>query len=255
MIERSRILSAVKRLALVATDVAARGIDVDDVTHVINFEVTNEPETYVHRIGRTGRAGRTGIALTFCDATEVGYLRAIQKEVGALVTVDDDHPFHDDDIKKLAARAPKRVGPKKRGEGGRGPRARAKQQRGKKNVGKSARAGRYNARGAVPKPNRAQDARGDKPRKSDKKQKSRQGGARFLEALADGAYADDKSATDKPLKKPRRASAHKKKPRWSQARKAAAKTKQEKADSKNGVRSGAGGWKRASTKKRIKRTA
>ena len=53
---------------LVATDIAARGIDVDGVTHVINFDLPNEPETYVHRIGRTGRAGATGVAISFCDA-------------------------------------------------------------------------------------------------------------------------------------------------------------------------------------------
>ena len=52
---------------LVATDIAARGIDIDELTHVINFELPNVPETYVHRIGRTGRAGNTGIAISFCD--------------------------------------------------------------------------------------------------------------------------------------------------------------------------------------------
>jgi ATP-dependent RNA helicase RhlE len=64
---------------LVATDIAARGIDVDDVTHVINFELPNEPESYVHRIGRTARAGAAGIALSFCDASERGYLRDIER--------------------------------------------------------------------------------------------------------------------------------------------------------------------------------
>jgi ATP-dependent RNA helicase RhlE len=64
---------------LVATDIAARGIDVDDVTHVINYELPNEPESYVHRIGRTARAGADGIALSFCDASERGYLRDIER--------------------------------------------------------------------------------------------------------------------------------------------------------------------------------
>src|SRR6185312_10133379 len=64
---------------LVATDIAARGIDIDDLTHVINFELPNVPETYVHRIGRTGRAGASGTALSFCDAEEKEYLRDIQK--------------------------------------------------------------------------------------------------------------------------------------------------------------------------------
>src|SRR5262249_5709567 len=64
---------------LVATDIAARGIDVDGVSHVINFELPNEPESYVHRIGRTARAGNSGIAISFCDATERPYLRDIEK--------------------------------------------------------------------------------------------------------------------------------------------------------------------------------
>lgn len=64
---------------LVATDVAARGIDIPDVTHVINFDLPNEAETYVHRIGRTGRAGRTGVALSFCAPDERAYLRAIER--------------------------------------------------------------------------------------------------------------------------------------------------------------------------------
>ncbi len=67
---------------LVATDIAARGIDVDQVTHVINFDLPEEPETYVHRIGRTARAGADGIAISFCDAGERGALRAIEKLTG-----------------------------------------------------------------------------------------------------------------------------------------------------------------------------
>ncbi len=63
---------------LVATDIAARGLDIDDVTHVVNYEIPNEPETYVHRIGRTARAGREGVAISFCDATENAYLRDIE---------------------------------------------------------------------------------------------------------------------------------------------------------------------------------
>ena len=64
---------------LVATDIAARGIDVDDISHVINFELPNEPESYVHRIGRTARAGASGVALSFCDAAERSYLRDIER--------------------------------------------------------------------------------------------------------------------------------------------------------------------------------
>jgi ATP-dependent RNA helicase RhlE len=79
---------------LVATDIAARGIDVDGITHVINFEIPNVPETYVHRIGRTARAGRDGVALTFCDASEKPLLRDIEKLTRKPLTAVHDHAFH-----------------------------------------------------------------------------------------------------------------------------------------------------------------
>ncbi|NEM97038.1 DEAD/DEAH box helicase [Pontibacter burrus] len=82
-----------KTRVLVATDIAARGIDVDDLNHVINFELPNEPETYVHRIGRTGRAGASGTALSFCDAEETSYLVSIQKLISKNVPVVDNHPY------------------------------------------------------------------------------------------------------------------------------------------------------------------
>jgi ATP-dependent RNA helicase RhlE len=78
---------------LVATDIAARWIDIDELTHVVNFELPNVPESYVHRIGRTGRAGASGIALAFCDAEEKEYLRDIQKLIGKQIPVIDDHPY------------------------------------------------------------------------------------------------------------------------------------------------------------------
>lgn len=78
---------------LVATDIAARGIDVDDLTHVFNFELPEVPETYVHRIGRTGRAGNTGIAFSFCDTEEKLLLRDIQKLIGKQIPVRVDHPY------------------------------------------------------------------------------------------------------------------------------------------------------------------
>ncbi|MBJ6118837.1 DEAD/DEAH box helicase [Pontibacter sp. BT310] len=78
---------------LVATDIAARGIDVDDLNHVINYELPNEPETYVHRIGRTGRAGASGTALSFCDGEETSYLVSIQKLIAKNVPVIDNHPY------------------------------------------------------------------------------------------------------------------------------------------------------------------
>ena len=82
-----------KTRVLVATDIAARGIDIDDLSHVINFELPDVPETYVHRIGRTGRAGNTGIAISFCDAEEREELRDIQKLIGKSVPVISGHPF------------------------------------------------------------------------------------------------------------------------------------------------------------------
>lgn len=84
--------------ALVATDIAARGIDVDGVTHVINFDLPNEPESYVHRIGRTARAGASGVAISFCDIEERGYLRDIEKTIRQSVPVCEDHSFHAQDI-------------------------------------------------------------------------------------------------------------------------------------------------------------
>jgi ATP-dependent RNA helicase RhlE len=78
---------------LVATDIAARGIDVDDLTHVINYEIPNIPETYVHRIGRTGRAGAKGIALSFCDKEEKPYLKDIHKLIAKNIPVVNDHPY------------------------------------------------------------------------------------------------------------------------------------------------------------------
>jgi ATP-dependent RNA helicase RhlE len=80
----------------VATDIAARGIDVDELTHVINYELPNIPETYVHRIGRTGRAGLSGVALSFCEQEEVPYLKDIQKLIGKKINVDRSHDYHID---------------------------------------------------------------------------------------------------------------------------------------------------------------
>ncbi|MBJ3775591.1 DEAD/DEAH box helicase [Acuticoccus mangrovi] len=78
---------------LVATDIAARGIDIDGVSHVFNFELPNVPEAYVHRIGRTARAGRSGVALSFCDPTERGLLRDIEKLIGRRLTSDGAVPL------------------------------------------------------------------------------------------------------------------------------------------------------------------
>jgi len=78
---------------LVATDIASRGIDVEQLSHVINYEIPNIPETYIHRIGRTGRAGVGGIALSFCDTEEREYLKDIYKLISKQIPIVDDHPF------------------------------------------------------------------------------------------------------------------------------------------------------------------
>ena len=80
--------------ALVATDIAARGIDVDSISHVINYDMPVEPETYVHRIGRTARAGADGDAISFCSAAERSYLNEIQKLIRIDIPVDLEHAFH-----------------------------------------------------------------------------------------------------------------------------------------------------------------
>ncbi len=93
---RQRALSNFKAQTtrvLVATDIAARGIDVDDLEYVINYEIPNISETYVHRIGRTGRAGANGTAISFCDAEERAYLRDIEKLITKAITVVEDHPY------------------------------------------------------------------------------------------------------------------------------------------------------------------
>jgi ATP-dependent RNA helicase RhlE len=82
-----------KTRVLVATDIAARGIDIDDVTHVVNFDVPEVPETYVHRIGRTARAGASGMALTFCEVEERADLRAIEKLTRQALPVVEGHPY------------------------------------------------------------------------------------------------------------------------------------------------------------------
>ena len=122
---------------LVATDVAARGIDVDGVTHVINYDMPVEPESYVHRIGRTGRAGADGIAISFCTAEEQGELRAVEKLIGQRLTIENPEVGFKpvDSSTKKQAGARKRFGgrsrnsPSSRGNSGQ-PRAR----RGKKKM-------------------------------------------------------------------------------------------------------------------------
>ncbi len=96
-----------KTRALVATDLAARGIDIDDITHVINFEIPYVPETYVHRIGRTARAGTSGIAYSICEADERSLIKDIEKVIGISIPVNREHPFHSKSVEFHTGKAPK----------------------------------------------------------------------------------------------------------------------------------------------------
>ncbi len=107
--QRERALDAFRTgtvQVLVATDIAARGIDVETVTHVFNHDLPSLPESYVHRIGRTGRAGRSGFAVTLCDAEQRAWLRDVEREIGRALTVDDDHPWHSEAARNSTMRPP-----------------------------------------------------------------------------------------------------------------------------------------------------
>jgi ATP-dependent RNA helicase RhlE len=117
---RQRVLHAFrdgKIRVLIATDVAARGIDIDDISHVINFDVPVEAEAYVHRIGRTARAGASGESITLCDGDEYDYLKEIEKTIGMKIPVDRDHPFHSTDAEDEELRAFSNLGKKKPSRG------------------------------------------------------------------------------------------------------------------------------------------
>ena len=97
--QRERALGAFRSeeiRVLVATDIAARGIDIPQVSHVINFNPPEDPKSYVHRIGRTGRAGREGVAISFCEETEINLLKDIEKHIKLKIPLDCNHPFHED---------------------------------------------------------------------------------------------------------------------------------------------------------------
>ncbi|MDD4970945.1 MAG: DEAD/DEAH box helicase [Paludibacter sp.] len=136
---------------LVATDIAARGIDIDNLNLVINYEIPNIPETYVHRIGRTGRAGLEGKAVSFCDVEEYDYLRDIQKLISIQIPVVTDHPYPAENLpipgaKKAKGKSP---GAKAGARGGNGsPRPNA-------STGNSSAAGESR----IPKPTRPQSSR------------------------------------------------------------------------------------------------
>ena len=157
--------------ALVATDIAARGIDVDGVTHVINFELPNEPESYVHRIGRTARAGAEGKAVSFCELEELTYLKAIEKAIRQHVPVDATHAYHAEDIASRFKGGGPLPKPPKRGGGGAGQQQqRPRQQDGKPQQGKPV--------GAKPKAAPHGQGAGKPPGKSQNRRRRFGGGAR-----------------------------------------------------------------------------
>jgi ATP-dependent RNA helicase RhlE len=131
-----------KLRVLVATDIAARGIDIEQLSHVINFEVPNTPESYVHRIGRSGRAGASGVALSFCDAEERPYLRSIERLIRMPIRVVQDHP-HPPRQRGDSERTPsENRGASQRDNGRRGGRGGERQQQsGSRGDGRHARGG------------------------------------------------------------------------------------------------------------------
>ncbi len=131
---------------LVATDIASRGIDVDDVSHVINFDLPNEPESYVHRIGRTARAGADGAAVSFCDFDEVAYLHAIEHIIRQKVMVDAEHAYHDDRIAARHADGPQRGAQVKSGRPSGGRSSNGRSSGGRSSNGRSSSSGSSSAR-------------------------------------------------------------------------------------------------------------
>ena len=83
---------------LVATDIASRGIDIDQLRYVVNFDIPNEPETYVHRIGRSGRAGEEGVSISLCEPEENSYIKSIEKLIDQKIEHVADHPFPQTDL-------------------------------------------------------------------------------------------------------------------------------------------------------------
>jgi ATP-dependent RNA helicase RhlE len=107
--QRERALAGFKAGAvrvLVATDLASRGIDIDDVSHVFNFDLPNLPESYVHRIGRTARAGRDGQAISLCEPEHRAWLHAIERVIGQPVPISTDHPYHSEAARLSTMRPP-----------------------------------------------------------------------------------------------------------------------------------------------------
>jgi ATP-dependent RNA helicase RhlE len=126
---RERTLSGFERgkiRVLIATDIVSRGIDVEGISHVINYELPNEAESYVHRIGRTARAGADGNAYSFCDVEELSMLRAIEKLTKSPLDAHEDHPFHS---KSIGRQRNQSVAPRQSQSGGGHGRSRSRGRR------------------------------------------------------------------------------------------------------------------------------
>jgi ATP-dependent RNA helicase RhlE len=134
--QRERALAAFRKgeiRTLVATDIAARGIDVDGVSHVVNFDLPNVPETYVHRIGRTARAGAEGIAISLCDSEEVAFLRDIERLIRMAIPVSNAQPDRPPPAPARATGYPDRPrADSTQGRGGRGGPARKRKRGGQR---------------------------------------------------------------------------------------------------------------------------
>ncbi len=194
---REKILMNFRRgrtRVLVATDVAARGIDVDGISHVVNYELPIEPENYVHRVGRTGRAGQKGIAISFCDPSDVRLLKNIEQLIKLPIEVDADHEFHIDVSSRGNAKGNKGRFARDRGgrrEGGFGRDSR----------GVRVKSDRYKSGDAVKKANRswesdAQDDHRPAPRKAGNSPRPeraarKKDGARYDPWSSAREYADD----------------------------------------------------------------
>ena len=158
---RTKALDGFKRgqfKVLVATDVAARGLDVDDITHVINYDLPMDAETYVHRIGRTGRAGNDGDAISFCSAEERAYLHDVERLLGKPVPYEFEHPFHCEES-FLSRMRPRRPG----GGGGGGGRNRGPRREFRGRGGNGGGGGGGNSRGGG---DFRRKGNGNRPRKS-----------------------------------------------------------------------------------------
>ncbi len=193
--------------ALVATDIAARGIDIDGLTHVINFDIPNIPETYVHRIGRTGRAGASGRALSFCDHEEKAFLRDITRLIKRDIPEVKDHPF-------VMTGGPKKAEPEVReprqprgpGRGGQqrtqGQRPASGQRRdGERNSAPRAPregSGREGNRDRQPREQRPQQARGDRPQQPRQDRPSAPRGDRPAAPRGDRPQQQQSQRNDRP---------------------------------------------------------